>query len=558
MFFDIGFIVIISTLFAYIARLLKQPLILAYVLAGILLGPYLGVITDLGSIKSLSEIGIAFLLFIVGLEIDIKKLKDVGQVATMGGMLQMVIVFALAFAATMLIGMKSIEAFYFGLIIAFSSTMVVVKLLSDKREVDTLHGRIIIGILLLQDIIAILVMSLLGHSSGILVSLIKGVAVFAVAFAAGKYVLPHLFKFAASSQELLFIASLGVAFLFSIIADYIGFSIAVGAFMAGIVLKSPYNAEIVGKIKPLRDFFSVLFFVSLGMQLSISSLSSILKPLIVFIALVLLLKPLVVMLICSMFGYSKKTSFAASLSLAQISEFSLILAAQGMILGHISQELFSATVLLAVVTIVMTPYLINYSNSIYNLFAPMLGIFSRFSKGYKELEYMPKKMKNFVVLCGYNRIGYSIVKSLKKIKKDYVVVDFNPETVKMLIDEKVPCFYGDASDPEIMERLDLKNASMIISTVPDKEDNVLLIRETRKLNSKAAIFVTGSQIDDALELYDAGADYVILPHFLGGEHVSLILETFGTDVNRMVNNKLYHLEELKRRASLGHSHPIHA
>ena len=167
MFFDIGFIVIISTLFAYIARLLKQPLILAYVLAGILLGPYLGVITDLGSIKSLSEIGIAFLLFIVGLEIDIKKLKDVGQVATMGGMLQMVIVFALAFAATMLIGMKSIEAFYFGLIIAFSSTMVVVKLLSDKREVDTLHGRIIIGILLLQDIIAILVMSILGHSSGI-------------------------------------------------------------------------------------------------------------------------------------------------------------------------------------------------------------------------------------------------------------------------------------------------------------------------------------------------------------------------------------------------------
>src|SRR3989338_3851344 len=284
MFFDIGFIVIISTLFAYIARLLKQPLILAYVLAGILLGPYLGVITDLNSIKSLSEIGIAFLLFIVGLEIDIKKLKDVGHVATVGGMLQMVIVFALAFAVTILIGMKSTEALYFGLIIAFSSTMVVVKLLSDKREVDTLHGRIIIGILLLQDIIAILVMSFLGQSSGILISLIKGVAVFAVAFAAGKYVLPHMFRFAASSQELLFIASLGIAFLFSIVANYIGFSIAIGAFMAGIVLKSPYNTEIVGKIKPLRDFFSVLFFVSLGMQLSIGSLNTILKPLLVFIA----------------------------------------------------------------------------------------------------------------------------------------------------------------------------------------------------------------------------------------------------------------------------------
>ncbi|HLC50517.1 MAG TPA: cation:proton antiporter, partial [Candidatus Nanoarchaeia archaeon] len=360
------------------------------------------------------------------------------------------------------------------------------------------------------------------------------------------------------SQELLFIASLGIAFLFSIIADYIGFSIAVGAFLAGIVLNSPYNAEIVGKIKPLRDFFSVLFFVSLGMQLSISSLSVIIKPLLLSIALVLLLKPLVIMTICSMFGYSKKTSFAASLSLAQISEFSLILAAQGLILGHISQEFFSATVLLAVVTIVMTSYFINYSNRIYAFFAPLLGIFDGFSKSYKELEYMPKKMKKFTVLCGYNRIGYSIVKSLKKMKKEYVVVDFNPETIKMLIDDKIPCFYGDAADPEILEKLDLKNASMIISTVPDKDDNILLIRETRKSNSKAAIFVTGSQIDDALELYDAGADYVILPHFLGGEHVSLILETFGTDVDRIVNNKLYHLEELKKRASLGHNHPFHA
>jgi voltage-gated potassium channel Kch len=293
------------------------------------------------------------------------------------------------------------------------------------------------------------------------------------------------------------------------------------------------------------------------MQLSIGAFGSIMKPLLVFIALVLLLKPLVVMAICSMFGYSKKTSFISSLSLAQISEFSLILAAQGLILGHISQEMFSATVLLAIITIVMTPYFITYSNPIYNRFATMLGIFDRFAKSYKEMEYMPKKMKKFVVLFGYNRIGYSIVKSLKKMKKDFVVVDFNPETIRMLIEEKVPCFYGDAGDPEILEKLGLKDASMIISTVPDRDDNLLLIRETRKLNSKAAIFVTGSQIEDALDLYDAGADYVILPHFLGGEHVSLILETFGTDISRIVNNRLYHVQELKRRTSLGHNHPIH-
>lgn len=560
-FFDIGFIVIISTLFAYMARFLKQPLIPAYVVAGVVLGPLLGFVTNIDVISNLSEIGIAFLLFIVGLEIDIRKLKDIGLVASLGGAIQVAAVFLLTFMASAFMGFLAIESVYLGLIIAFSSTMVVVKLLSDKREIDTLHGRIIIGILLLQDIAAIFALSLLSQSSFsanlLLLSLGKGLLVILLSYFAGKFVLPPLFRYAASSQELLFIASISVAFLFSMLLSSIGFSIAVGAFLAGIALNVPYNVEIIGKVKPLRDFFSVLFFVSLGMQLSLSNLQNIIKPIVMLILLAIVLKPLIVMFLCSFFGYSKRTSFLSAISLAQISEFSLILAAQGMILGSITQEIFSMTVVLAVVTIVLSTYFINYSEKIYAKLASFFGIFDRLTTTYKSLEYMPSKMKNYVVLCGYNRIGYSIIRTLRKIRKSHIVVDFNPEVIKKMIAEKVPCLYGDVGDIEVLERLNFKEASMVISTVPNKNDNILLIHEAKKAHAKVVVFVTANQIEEALDLYNAGADYVILPHFLGGEHASLILESFGTNLRKLLENRINHVEELRRRHMLGHEHPMH-
>ncbi len=560
-FFDIGIIVIISTLLAFIARMLKQPLIPAYVIAGIILGPYLGFITNLDIISNLSEIGIAFLLFIVGLEIDIKKLKDVGLVASLGGIIQIISVFGVAYLASVYMGFVPAESAYLGLIIALSSTMVVVKLLSDKREVDTLHGRIIIGILLMQDIFAILALSILSQSTfsaaALASALLKGIFVIIVSLAAGKFVLPEVFKFAASSTELLFITSIAVAFIFSIFAGYMGFSIAVGAFIAGIILNVPYNIEIIGKIKPLRDFFSVLFFVSLGMQLSLSSLNYILIPLIIFTLLVVIFKPIVVMAICSLFGYSSKTSFMSSISIGQVSEFSLILAAQGLALGIISQSTFSMTILLSVATIVLTTYCISYSGGIYRNISPILSVFGRMNNKSKSLEYIPKEMKNFVLLCGYNRIGYSIVKRLREMKKSIIVIDYNPATIRKLISEKIPCLYGDVNDSEVLERVNMKSASMVISTVPDKGDSLFLLHSAKKSGYKATIFVTASQIDEALELYDAGADYVILPHFLGGEHVSLILEKFGSDLRKIITNRIKHLEELQNRRVLGHEHPIH-
>jgi len=301
--------------------------------------------------------------------------------------------------------------------------MVVIKLLSDKKEIDTLHGKIVIGILLLQDIVAIIVLSILVTLNEfsfivLILSLFKGLIALFVAVLISKYIFPPLFRFAAKSQELLFISAVAVSMLYSIIFNFLGFSIVIGAFVAGISLASlPYNIEIIGRIKPLRDFFSVIFFVSLGMTLLLSTFNLILKPLIILLLIVLIAKPLIIMFTTSFFGYKKRTSFLSAMSLAQISEFSLIIVSQGLLLGHVNQEIFSLTVLLAIITITTTTYFVKFENSIYKRFSNYLTFFDRFSENSMDLEYVPKTKKPEIILCGYDKIGYSIVKTLKKLKK---------------------------------------------------------------------------------------------------------------------------------------------
>src|SRR3989338_6047068 len=293
------------------------------------------------------------------------------------------------------------------------------------------------------------------------------------------------------------------------------------------------------------------------MELMLSTFESILKPLMIFLAITILIKPLVVMFICSFFGYKKRTSFLASVSLAQISEFSLIIVAQGLLLGHVSQEIFSLTILLAIITLIFTTYFVKFENRIYDNISKYLDVFDKFSENKEGLEYMPQNKSAEIILCGYNRIGYGIVKTLRRMKKRVLIVDFNPETIKNLIKEKVPALYGDVGDIEILERLKFKKARMVISTIPTEMDNKLLIKIAKKENPSIVVFVTASQINEALELYDAGADYVVLPHFLGGEHLSLLMEDFTGNMGKIIEHKIDHIKELKERRSLGHEHPIH-
>jgi Kef-type K+ transport system membrane component KefB len=558
-FISLGLIVIVASLAAFILRLLRQPQILAYVLVGVLITPVFKIITDTSVIESMSIIGIAFLLFIVGLEMDLKKLRSVALVSSIGGIIQVVVVFLLGYLVALLMGFMTLQAAYIGLFITFSSTMVVLKLLSDKQELNTLHGRIVVGILLLQDIIAIFAISILTSINDFNIYLflwafLKFLSMFVLAFVASKYVFPLYFRFTAKNQELLLISSLGVCFLFSLAFHYMGFSIAIGAFLAGLTLGNlKYNLEIIAKVKSLRDFFSLLFFVSLGMGISLSSFSKHLGPLIIITLLVIFLKPLIIMIICSLFKYTKKPAFLSSISLGQMGEFSLILATQGLLLGHISKDIFSIVVIVTLFTITITSYFIKHDHWFFKVFEKPLKIFDVFTT--EGLEFLPSEVKPTIILAGHNRIGYSILKQFRRSKKKILVVDYNPEVISRMVRLNYHCIYGNVIDEEIVRKMNLEGIKMLISTVPELNDNLVLIRRVRAVNKKARIIVTSSEIEDALRLYTAGADYVILPHFLGGEHVANLITGLRKKNIKLKEEKNKHIEDLKERKNIGQEHP---
>ncbi len=558
-FVQVGIIVIIAALAAFLLRLIKQPQILAYVLVGVLITPVLGLVTDTSIIESMSIIGIAFLLFIVGIEIEIKKLKSVALVSTLGAGIMLILMFCLGYLVSLLLGFLSNEAVYLGLMVMLSSTMVVMKLLSDKQELNTLHGRIIVGILLLSDITAIFAISILSSINGsslilLGIALAKFAALFALAYLCSKYLFPIIFKFAARTQELLLISSLAVCFIFSLAFQYIGFSMAIGAFIAGVTLGNlEYNLEIAGKVKSLRDFFALIFFVSLGMGISLKVFQQMWIPLIALVFLIVVIKPLIIMTVCSLFKYTKKPSFLTASSLAQMGEFSLIIATQGLVLGHLSQEIFSLVVLVMLISITSTTYFIQYSNWFYKILQPILRIFDGFTT--ERLEYLPTKMPPKIVLCGYNRIGYSILKNLRKIKKKVLVVDYNPAVIHSMVQEGYHCIYGEVADEEIIHRMNLKQIEMLISTVPEFKDNLFLLKKTRAVNKQAQVFLTANNIDDALKLYEHGANYVILPHFLGGEHTANLISKIRTKKTNIHEERKKQITTLQERKGIGHEHP---
>jgi len=558
-FFDIGLIIILATLVGYIVRILKQPVIPAYILTGLVIGPFgLGLVTDLEIIKTLGEIGVAFLLFIVGLEIDITRLKDVGFVASMSGIAKSIILVGFGFLAANYFGFFSqTDSFYIGLVLAFSSTMVVVKMLSDKKDLDSLHGKIVVGILLVEDILAIITISVISSLGGdiglmLLNSFLKILLIFAVTFALSKYVFPQMFRFAAKSGEMLFMLSVAMCLFFSILISTLGFSIAIGAFVAGIGLANlPYSFEIIGRVKPLRDFFATVFFVTLGMELVPSSLDYLFMPIVVFFLLVVIFKSGVIIVMLKFFGYKIRTSFLTATALAQTSEFSLIIVAQGMALGHVTQDVFTIAVLLSILTISVSTYMIEYNHKLYHAFSGRLGILDKIFKPKKE-KAVKKRKKYDIILIGCSRIGFSIIETLRKIKRTHIMIDYDPDVIKKLAKKKIPCIFGDIADPEIIRRLDLKNAKLVISTIPGLHDNSFLIKKIKAVKSQANILVTANRVEEALELYELGADYVILPHFLGGQHVSMLIEKANENVKKLINTKISHIKELKNKVNIYH------
>ncbi|MBI5391874.1 cation:proton antiporter [Candidatus Woesearchaeota archaeon] len=522
--FEIGLLLLAAALFANLSRFIKQPLILGYVFAGILLGPIgFNLLKDQSLISLLIELGIAFLLFLVGLELDLRKLKEVGSLVSITGIIQVVLITVLGVLISRL-WLDTIQSIYVGIILAFSSTMVVAKLLSDHGEIDTLHGRIIIGILLVQDVLAILALPLLTNKGTfnptvLFLAFSKGIFLLVFAYLATKYIFHRILRYGARNPELLFITSVAICFFFANLALMLGFSLAIGAFVAGVSLASfPYTTEIIGRIKSLKDFFAILFFVALGTQLTFTGFSTKWTFFLFLLGMTLIFKPLIIFIILKMYKHSNRTTFTAGLSLAQVSEFSLVLATEGLLMGRLEQNTFNMILLTAIITIPLTSYLIKYHHSMYQRLEHVLLPFDRMTKQ-SDLEYLPQKLENHVVLFGAHRMGARILQTLKKIKTKYVVVDFNPDCIRSLVYQKVPCIYGDYGNIDVLHEARLGKAKFLISTIPGLHENILLIKLARGSNPKAVIFVTAKHSSDAIKLYEHGADFVAVPEFLAGQKI---------------------------------------
>lgn len=553
---DLSIIIIGATVLAIIAKYLKQPPILAYIISGLAIGPFgLKLITDTNLVQNIGEIGIALLLFVVGLELSIERLKKVGTKAAAIGLIEVLIITAIGIAISLFFGFKYIEGMYIGLVLAFSSTLVVIKLLSDKRELDTLHGRIMLGILLVQDIIVIVAISILLNAEfsalGIASTLLYGLGLLALAMVLAKYFLPLFFKKIAESGELLLLFSLSWCFIFAALAGFIGFSIVIGAFIAGLSLASfPYNFEIIGRIKPLRDFFVTIFFVTIGIQIIPTIDVNLVVPLATFLIIVLILKPIIISLIVSIFKYTQRTAFLSGFGLAQTSEFSIILAMQGVLLGHISNNILSVVIILTAATMLISTYYMKYSSKLYHIVAKNLLFFNK-NKSF-ELDNAPKELKDHIIVLGVDRTGRKIVDTLIELKHKIIIVDYNPEVIHTLIERGINCICGDAEDIEILDRLNLKEAYAVISTIPETDINDFIIKYMKKENYRALFFSVADDITDALKLYEKGADYILLPQLLAGEKISDIIRHFNKreiiDILRI--KQFNELEKLRERELL--------
>ncbi len=560
-FIELSIIIGITVLITGIMRLLKQPLIIGYILTGIIVSPYfLNIVRSTETIAVFSQIGVALLLFIVGLSLSPKVIKEVGKVSLVTGIGQIVFTSLIGFFISRVLGFSAIVSLYIAIALTFSSTIIIMKLLSDKKDLEKLYGKISIGFLLVQDIFAIILLLVISSFSGGLDianltggTILGWILLIGALILISMYILPSLSKFFAKSQEFLFLFSIGWGLCLAALFYYIGFSMEIGALIAGVALSmSPYHHEISSKMRPLRDFFIILFFVLLGSQMVFGDISQFIIPAVIFSLFILIGNPLIVIILMGLLGYKKKTGFQAGLTVAQISEFSLILIALGVKVGHLTNEILSFVTIIGLITIAGSTYFILYSDKIYPYVSKYLSLFERKNVGEKE----QNKLKDYnIILFGCNRIGHDFLEIFKKMGKKFLVVDYDPEIISELIKKKIRCRYGDIDDDEFLDELNLNTLKMAVSTIPDCETNLLLINKIRQTNKKTIIIVVSYNIKETDMLYGEGATYVVMPHFLGADYASMLIKKHGLNAHEFLKEKKKHLKYLKAKKRLGYEHP---
>jgi Kef-type K+ transport system membrane component KefB len=544
---DIGMAIVAATIAALLARALRQPLILGYLVAGVVVGPAMGfgLVKNRESIEIISEIGLILLLFIIGLEMDLQKLVSAGRSLVLAGVLQFPICVALGLAFALALGIPLgggwFDAAYAAVAMALSSTMIVVKLLYDKHELMTLPGRLTLGVLVFQDVWAILILAiqpnLLDPSTGVLVSsLFKGALLVAVSLAASRYLLPALFAFIARVPELLLVTALAWCFLVTGIASNLGLSREMGALIAGIVMSTfPYNLDVIAKVITIRDFFVTLFFVALGMQipvptpwvLSVAAAASLFLMATRFLTVF----PILYATRCGL-----RTSLLPAINLSQMSEFSLVIASLGLTLGHIEARTVAVLTFVFVITSVASTYMITFNHEL----QAWLGRLVRRAGVYddEEMDTLPGTSPARIVFLGFYRDASSIVHQFEieargspggALLGHVLVIDFNPQVLEELQRRGIRSLYGDVSNMDTLEHASVQYARIVVCTLTDSilkgTNNARLLKQLQRLCPNSALVVASETIEGALALYQEGAGFVYIPRIHSAYHMAEILRT---------------------------------
>ncbi|OGM11492.1 hypothetical protein A2Z22_00380 [Candidatus Woesebacteria bacterium RBG_16_34_12] len=552
-FSQISFLLVIAGLFGILAKFFKQPLIIGYLFAGIFLS-FSNFAAEIQILDSLGQVGVALLLFLLGLEMKIGELPEIGKVALITAVGQMLITSILGFLIALLFGFETLPSIYIAIAISFSSTIIVVKLLSEKKDLSSLYGKISVGLLLVQDFVAVAILILLaniekGNLSFTQVSL-TGIKIFVVVllvWVLHRSFLVKLFeKIISQSNELMFIVSISWALGIAAILNYFfGFTYEIGGFLAGLILSGlPEHLQIAARTRPLRDFFLTIFFVSLGAKLILNTdIFTVLPFALIISLLVILIKPLITLIILGFLGFKKRTSFLVAISTSQISEFSLILMVLGLNIGHLKTTHLAIVILIGMITMSASTYLILGADKIYKKFHYYLSFFER--KTTKEGVLIDQiKYSDHIILVGCDRTGRASVRYFLKRKKNFIVVDFNPKVFNQLTAENIPIIFGDINDLDIIKAVNIEKAKMIISTISNLTDNLTLLEYLKKMRRNIISIFTASSKQDAVKLYGAKATYVIVPEVAAGEYIKHLFTLYGNSEKRFIKLGKNHYKRL--------------
>ncbi|MFA5942582.1 MAG: cation:proton antiporter [Candidatus Paceibacterota bacterium] len=529
-FLQISILLALTTVVAFFVRLLKQPLIIGYIIAGIIAGPLFFNIVHGGKemYDAFAQFGVILLLFVIGLNLNLNHLKEIGRASFITGIGQ--IAFTIVFGSAILLWLDFSlwTSLFLAGAITFSSTIIIMKLLSEKKDTETVYGRHTIGLMIVQDLIAVAMIVALGllrtgsSISGELALLALKVALLSIAVVlCSRYILPGFLRRISHSSEMLFLFT--VAWCFGVASAFFaaGLSIEIGAIVAGVSLaSSPFKLEIGSRIRALRDFFLVLFFIVLGTQMGMSPLSDIWLPSIVLSLFILIGNPLILYVLFRLLKFTRRNSFLAGLTAAQVSEFGFVLLYAGANLGFVSGRELSIFTMVALLTIFTSSYLILYNERIYRFLLPWFNLFG--ADRHRQAEKVSEMFDVWIV--GYHRIGRYVAESLHEAGLKIAVVDYDPDATRRIHDKHISLFFGDASDLEFIENLPLAQAKLVVLTIPALDDQLTVLQHMRQSRSGTFIVANAYQYAEIKELYAAGADYVMMPHLVGGNWIAGVLK----------------------------------